>query len=49
MKSYHLTEAQKASFHNDGYIIGLPAIYTGDEIQAISIEEAGTQAEQKPR
>ncbi|MEO8393366.1 MAG: phytanoyl-CoA dioxygenase family protein [Chloroflexota bacterium] len=38
MTCYQLTEEQKASFHNDGYIIGLPAIYTPHEMQAINAD-----------
>jgi len=36
MNNYHLSEEQKAFYHQNGYLIGLPAIYTPAEMQVIN-------------
>jgi ectoine hydroxylase-related dioxygenase (phytanoyl-CoA dioxygenase family) len=38
MNPYHLSEAQKTFYHEHGYMIGLPPIYTADEMQVINAE-----------
>jgi non-haem Fe2+, alpha-ketoglutarate-dependent halogenase len=36
--NYKLTEAQKVSYHENGYLIGLPAIYTPAEMQGLNAD-----------
>ena len=38
MNTYHLSEAQKAFYQANGYLIGLPPIYTSEEMQQINAE-----------
>jgi non-heme Fe2+,alpha-ketoglutarate-dependent halogenase len=36
MSAYRLSEAQKSFYHENGYLIGLPAIYSPEEMQSIN-------------
>lgn len=38
MSTYRLSEEQKAFYHENGYLIGLPPIYTPEEMQRINAE-----------
>ena len=38
MDSYHLSQAQKAFFQQNGYLMGLPPIYTSEEMRHINAE-----------
>jgi non-haem Fe2+, alpha-ketoglutarate-dependent halogenase len=38
MNRNNLSEEQKAFYHENGYLLGLPAIYTPEEMQQINIE-----------
>ena len=38
MNPYELSEEQKAFYHKNGYLIGLPAIYTPEEMRQINAE-----------
>ena len=38
MDTYRLTEAQQADYHQNGYLLGLPPIYTAAEMAAMNAE-----------
>ena len=38
MSDYHLSDEQKAFYHKNGYLIGLPAIYTPEEMARFNAE-----------
>jgi non-heme Fe2+,alpha-ketoglutarate-dependent halogenase len=38
MGNFHLTNAQKAFYHENGYLLGLPAIYTREEMEKMNAE-----------
>jgi len=42
MNPYQLSDEQKAFYHENGYLIGLPAIYTPEEMRQINAEQVKT-------